>query len=249
MDTCPNFKSSYSYLVYTGDNDEEACALGYLFREIHSLNIKNGLNLEKYIIEELKKFGITTLTKNKKDTFYDKVKEIANGMEPGNNQLIAVSQLKIPKEEFVEHNNRFSNDIDRPKLIMKNKKSIHLDFAVFLPNKNVKLFEVKFGCVFDTKKSKGEVDSLMKIKQLLEEDGYTVADVGLVSFMANDVKQISVKTVLYDVKLFTGLQFLQVFGLGQESRRRIFSRYEENASKNKKMIYTRFTEIMTKYNS
>ena len=85
-------------------------------------------------------------------------------------------------------------------MVCKNKKCIEADFVI-LTNTSVHIVELKNGCNFDTKKSKGEVQSLEATKKLCEFMGYTQAKCYICCFDAKKVKSdIILKTDMGNVE-------------------------------------------------
>ena len=63
------------------------------------------------------------------------------------------------------------------------------------------IYEVKNGCDFDTKKSKGEIQSLTSSTELFKKLGVSSVTAGIVCYDAKNTSDISIKTDIESVKL------------------------------------------------
>ena len=184
-------KSSYFDLYFTGNNDNEAEEISNFFTNNHSNKIKSGNYLQKNIMLDFPKNSEFIVYENKS----------FNDLENLENKKHLFFELKMQKSLY-----------DTVGVSCKNKKCYKLDI-VFIENKNVMLFELKSGINFDTKKSKGEIDTLMDTKKVFENYGYNVSKIGIISYQANSSKEIIIKTNLRDVELFTFNDFLKIIGI------------------------------------
>jgi len=195
------FKSAYSRLFYDGTNAEEAACIGNYHTTIHSDKIKAGNQLEKDIIIDFK-------TNNPSCQFYHKknVEDFPNLKKP-----CLISAFRFSKNWYQSFG-----------LECKNKKSIEIDFVYISENGIIHLFEIKNGCNFDTKKSKGEAQSLEATKRGCLQSGFSSATCNIVCYDAKKIKDISLKTELGDVKIMLYKDFCNIIGLrGDKSRARI----------------------------
>lgn len=194
------FKSSYSRLFYDGTNAGEAERIGNYHTTIHSDKIKAGNQLEKDICIDFKN--------NSSSQFYSKknVEDFPTLKRP-----CLISACRFSKKWYQSLG-----------LECKNKKSIEIDFVYISDDGNIHLFEIKNGCNFDTKKSKGEAQSLEATKNGCLQSGFSSATCNIVCYDAKKLKDVSLKTELGDVKILLYKDFCNIIGLvGDKSRARI----------------------------
>lgn len=185
--------SSYSRLFNNGNNVELADSIGSMFTHIQSETIKQGNKLEDFIVEFIDKETGKKVFREKKQWYKnrDTLEEIIKDKE-------IINKCFIPKSY-----------LDKYELSCGNKTGIELDFVIVKPDKKLILVEMKAGRDFDTKKSKGEVDSILNIKSLFEKNGIEVEKALFVSYEAKSVDDINFKTDLKGCEKNTFLPFLR----------------------------------------
>ena len=92
---------------------------------------------------------------------------------------------------------------------------------------------MKAGKDFDTKKSKGEVDNLMNIKKLLELNDLPYEDAYIISYEANTIQDINIKTDIKDCKLLVFKSFLELIFENNNSEINNGIEYIKNKFRNK----------------
>lgn len=205
-------KSSYHSLYFDGTNDKTADLIGNFFTTNHSDKIKSGNILEVFIADDIKE--------NSKFNFYKKKSIMDSFKKP-----CVIASCKFSKEIFKEYN-----------LTISNKKEIEADLVIIDENNNVSIVEVKNGCVFDTKKSKGEITSLELTKILCERIGFRKVDIYISSYDATVYADIKIRTVLGNVQLLLYEELAILCGLASNSRDRINRRFQEKARSNLEKI-------------
>lgn len=185
--------SSYSRLFNNGNNLELAADIGNMFTHIQSETIKQGNKLEDFIVEFIDNHTDKKVFREKK-AWYKNQNTIHDIIE--NKEVI--NKCFIPKT-FLE----------KEGLLCGNKTGTELDFVIIKPDKKIILVEMKAGRDFDTKKSKGEVDSILNIKYLFEKNGIEVEKVLFVSYEAKSIEDINFKTELKGCLKMTFLPFLR----------------------------------------
>jgi len=216
-------KSGYFHQYFNGSNRDKAEAMGDLFTFNQSEKIKAGNMLETHIYNDLSSQGLHT---------YQNIKLIDEDedMKPCSSKATwgFLTQLK---------------DLNLPCLIMKlsitkklyekneqecyNKKANEIDFAYLSRDEesgllNVDIFEVKNGCDFDTKKSKGEVQSLTATKNLFDLNDIHCKSINIVGYDAVNVSDINIKTDVGSVSIILYEDMVSMMGLnGPSSRERI----------------------------
>ena len=211
--------SSYSRLFNNGNNVESATDIGNMFTRIQSETIKQGNKLEDFIVEFIDNHTDKKVFREKK-TWYKNQNTIHDIIK--NKKVI--NKCFIPKT-FLE----------KEGLLCGNKTGIELDFVIIKPDKKIILVEMKAGRDFDTKKSKGEVDSILSIKYLFEKNGIEVEKVLFVSYEAKSIEDINFKTELKGCLKMTFLPFL----------REIFD--DEKALQGKQFVQSMFSEQAGKH--
>lgn len=225
--------SSYSRLFNTGNNDEEADEMGKMFTHIQSASIKQGNKLEDFIVDfidnktDKRVFKETKSWYKSQNTVHDIIK---------NKEVI--NKCFIPK-----------TFLDKEGLICGNKTGTELDFVIIKPNNKVILVEMKAGTDFDTKKSKGEVDSILNIKYLFEKNGIEVEKVLFVSYEAKTIEEINFKTDLRGCLKMTFLSFLkEIFDdeTALQGRDFVKTMFRELANENLLYIKNKMTHLIEK---
>ena len=210
-------RSSYARLFDTGNNDELSKQIGELFTHFQSQTIKQGNELEEYICEYINNTNLK-LVKEKKAWY--KSKENLSEIFVCDEKYIA-NKCFIPKKYFDEYN-----------IPCGNSTGVELDF-VFINNNKIYLVEMKAGKDFDTKKSKGEVDNLMNIKKLLELNNLPYEDAFIISYEANTIQNINIKTDIKDCKLLVFESFLELIFENNNSEINNGIEYIKNKFRNK----------------
>ena len=211
--------SSYSRLFNNGTDLELASDIGNMFTHIQSETIKQGNKLEDFTVEFIDNHTDKKVFKEKQSWYKNQnsILDIIDGKE-------VINKCFIPKT-FLE----------KEGLPCGNKTGTELDFVIIKPDKKIILVEMKAGTDFDTKKSKGEVDSILNIKYLLKKNGYVVEKVLFVSYEAKSIDSINLKTDLKGCLKMTFLQFLK----------EIFD--DETASHGKQFVQSMFKEEANKH--
>lgn len=226
--------SSYSRLFNTGNNDEEADEIGKMITHIQSTSIKQGNKLEDFIVDFIDNKTDKRVFK-KTRSWYKRQNTVHDIIE--NKEVI--NKCFIPK-----------TFLDNEGLICGNKTGTELDFVIIKPNNKVILVEMKAGSDFDTKKSKGEVDSILNIKYLFEKNGIEVEKVLFVSYEAKTIEEINFKTDLRGCLKMTFLSFLkEIFDDETALQGRDFVKTMFSGLANENLLYiknemTRLLEMM-----
>ena len=234
--------SAYMSLFNTGKNPKLENMIADMFTETHSKKIKAGNQLEKDVADDVKK--------NSSYTMYDK--STASSVEPwakNKNRMIyskeaidclkkpcVISGLRFPKSLYEEHG-----------LICKNKTSVEVDFTIITEEEGVtkiRLVELKNGCNFDTKKSKGEVQSLEATKTLCESTGFETKPPAMVCYDAKSISDIIIKTSLEGVELMIYETMASEMGLCGDSRGRIEEILKGRAEDNIREVLERMKTIL-----
>jgi len=219
-------KSGYTSLFDDGTNIEFAEKIGKFVTEVQSTKIKSGHTLEKLIYKEVDENSTYKVYKNKK------FQELCE-LEPP----YVIFHCKIDKEIYHQSgqvcNNKTKNEIDMV---------IH-DGIRIIP------VEMKSGCNFDTKKSPGEIQSLMATKIVLKSL-YPDIDVepAITCYDATCIGDIKIKTDLKEVALHTYEDIALKMGISNpvESRNRITKEHQEQAKINLSKLYS-FIDEVNKY--
>jgi hypothetical protein len=189
-------RSSYERLFFTGDNSEQAKKIGNMFTKIHSKSIKSGNNLEKFINEYVGNESSYKLVTEKRE-YFSQPSNLDKLFKTGGDLII--SKCFVPLKYF----NEFS-------ISCTNKTGVEIDYAIVKDSK-ITFIEMKAGKDFDTKKSSGEVASLMKVKNIFTMLGYTVETLAFVSYEALTASDINLKTDLKDCTKLNFKSFLNIF--------------------------------------
>tara|TARA_B100001063_G_scaffold46185_1_gene40011 strand:- start:7990 stop:8847 length:858 start_codon:yes stop_codon:yes gene_type:complete len=199
------FASSYSQIFYTGDNIEQATDFGNFITDIHSRKIKSGNELESFIVDDFKANCVhgESHVHGKKEKIT--IENLADLPIP-----CLVPSCRFFKLWYEEHGE-----------ICKNKKSVEVDFVFIDENRTIHLIELKNGCDFDTKKSKGEVQSLTATKNACLSSGFPEAKAYIVCYDAMKRSDMIVKTELGCVKLMLFEEMAVLVGITSGSRQRI----------------------------
>lgn len=228
-------KSSYARLFDDGQNCELATDIGKMFTHIQSETIKQGNKLEEFIVDFINHKTTKKVFQEKKGWYknINAVKDIIIDKE-------VINKCFIPK--------RF---LDDENLACGNKTGIELDFVIVKANKSVILVEMKAGKDFDTKKSKGEVDSMSSVKHLFEKNGIIVEKCLFVSYEAKSVEEINFKTDLCGCTKSTFEQFLKVIldddDVGvQEGKQYIQQRFFEQAKQHVMYVKQEMISLLEK---
>ena len=224
--------SAYKSLFDTGENSDKANKIGHLFTNFHSKNIKQGNLLEKFINEYLEKSELNLFNKPKK-WFKDQtnVKDIFK--EKG-----VYNKCFIPAKFF-----------DECKIKCSNKTGTEIDYVI-IDDDGVTLVELKKGKDFDTKKSSGEVDSLMKIKKILEDNNVKVSKLLFVSYFAKTSDEIIIKTDLRGCEkcaLYNSKIFCDDTSFSNKLCEYIDAKFKEEAINNLKEFYSQIGDIIKSY--
>ena len=210
--------SAYFPQYYDGENYETAVLIGNFFTENHSAKIKAGNMLEHDIAEDIKEHGIN---------FYKGL----NIDDPEIKTPCAIASCRFSKEKYEQF-----------ELKCKNKTCVEVDLVVI--KDGVSLVELKNGCDFDTKKSKGEVQSLEATKILCEKLGYSNVSANICCYDAKELSDVKLKTTMGQVKTLLYNELAEKCGLsGVESRNRINKKVQERAQENLKKLKNFITSI------
>ena len=225
--------SSYARLFNNGYNLELAADIGNVFTHIQSEIIKQGNNLEDYLVEFINSHTDKTVFREKK-AWYKNQNTIHDIIE--NKEVI--NKCFIPKT-FLE----------KEGLLCGNKTGTELDFVIIKPDKKIILVEMKAGRDFDTKKSKGEVDSILNIKYLFEKNGIEVEKVLFVSYEAKSIEDINFKTELKGCLKMTFLPFLREMFDNEkalEGKQFIQSKFREQANNHLQYLKNKMQDLLAR---
>lgn len=222
--------SAHKSSFFNGSNSQQAQYAGSIITDAHSRRIKAGNNLENDIGDDIAKHS----------TFHYY-----------NNNYIDDTEIKYP---CVITKCKFSKiQYDKYDLICKNKKEVEVDMVIIhsdTSNSQIRVYivEVKNGCDFDTKKSKGEVQSLEATKTLCEKMGFSQVECCICCFDAIQHSDIKLKTTMGYVKTVLYEQLAEICGLnGPESRNRINQKNQLRASENLQNFHTMLTKYLSKF--
>ena len=232
-------RSSYFNMYFTGDNETEANMISQMMTWNHSEKIKDGNKLEKYIFDDV--------SNNSKISTYKSIKIVgkpdSNGKNytPGELKKLSfpcfVNSFKIDKKLYLDNG-----------LICSNKTHNEIDFAVLTKNKSgidIKIIEVKSGCDFDTKKSKGEIQTLTATTTLFEMLGFK-SSAYIMSWDALKTCDIKMKSDLKSVKLILYNDMLRFINLnGTASRNRINEINKIVATERIKLLKNKMLKILS----
>jgi hypothetical protein len=210
--------SAYYSQYFTGNNHEEAELIGNFLTENHSAKIKAGNMLESDIAEDIKEHGIN---------FYKGL----NIDDPEIKTPCAIASCRFSKEKYEQF-----------ELKCKNKTCVEVDLVVI--KDGVSLVELKNGCDFDTKKSKGEVQSLEATKILCEKLGYSNVSANICCYDAKELSDMKLKTTMGQVKTLLYSDLAEKCGLnGVESRNRINKKVQGRAHENREKLKNFVTSL------
>ena len=200
-------KSGYVELFNDGTNNREASLIGNYHTKIHSQKIKSGNQLEQYMMDDFKE--------NRLDTNFS-FKKFNKTEDEGLEKLIEQAPCVINSYQF---NKSYYEKYGE---ICKNKKAIEVDFISIDKGLNINLFEVKSGCSFDTKKSKGEVQSLTSTMNILNKSGlFGEVKSYFVCYDATCIQDISLKTDTGIINKMTFEEMSENFNIKEGGRNRI----------------------------
>lgn len=207
-------KSAYKSQYFTGENEEVANLIGQFFTTNHSDKIKAGNMLENDVADDVKEHSSFTFYKAKS---INDPEVVAPGV---------IASCRFPKEQYETHG-----------LKCKNKKEVEVDLVIIDADYAVSIVELKNGCDFDTKKSKGEVQSLEATKILCEKIGYTNVECCICCYDAIVKSDMKLKTTMGQVKTILYSELAERCGLkGDESHQRINQRVQLRARDNVKKL-------------
>jgi len=223
METSPEVKSKSGYFkqYFNGANRDKAEAIAAMFTFNQSEKIKAGNMLETHIYNDISSQGLQTYkniklvdddeytvsstSKTTKLTL-SKFKELAF---PCLIMKLSITK-KLYEKNFQECHNKTANEIDFAYLTQD------------LENVNIHIFEAKNGCDFDTKKSKGEVQSLTATKNVFDQEGIACKSINIVGYDALNISDIKIKTEMGSVAIILYEDMMSMMGLdGPSSRQRI----------------------------
>lgn len=197
-------KSSYLNLFLNKDNKQDAEKMANFCTDNHSKKIKSGNELENFIFEDISNNTKINCLQNKKIEDLDEL----------NDGIYYLKNFRVTKKFYEKYDIKISN-----------KTCNIIDICVYIKDNNtitISFFELKSGTDFDTKKSKGEITTLMNTKEVLKKEGFNVEKVGIVFFQAEDEKEIKFKADLQDVEKLLYEDFAKILEFdGVESRKRI----------------------------
>tara|TARA_B110000977_G_C11048763_1_gene481547 strand:- start:1250 stop:2038 length:789 start_codon:yes stop_codon:yes gene_type:complete len=177
--------SGYTSQYYDGSNNQLSTEIGNIFTWNQSEKIKSGHGLEKFILEDAQTQGIN---------IYENI-ILLTGLElDGLSKPCLINKLKVSKQLY-----------EGSGLKCKNKRYNEIDFCYLKEEEDAylktDLYEVKNGCDFDTKKSKGEIHSLTSSTELFKKLGFSSVTASIVCYDAKNLSDISIKTDIESVKL------------------------------------------------
>ena len=220
--------SAYFSLFYDGTNYETANKMGDMFTYAHSQKIKDGNNLEQLVFNDAKENPNPLKLTTEKVQKYNK--DIHKGLENLKRQApCLISGYRLQKEMYLSYGVSF-----------KNKKEVELDFLYVDENLNISIFELKHGCDFDTKKSKGEIESLTSTTTLLQKSQlFEKINAFIVCYDAKKKQDIKIKSQLSAVKLIVYEDMAELVGIKEKSRERIDKKKQiESKKRYNEMIMT-----------
>jgi hypothetical protein len=208
-------KSSYTQMFYNGNNNKMANDIGNYHTGIHSDKIKSGNELESLVISDFKANNNQTTKILGKDN------------------KITVDNFESLQVPCLINSCRFSKEwYEQNGQTCKNKKSVEIDFVYIDENRNIHIIELKNGCNFDTKKSKGEVQSLTATREACLSSGFNGAEAYIVCYDAERKSDMILKTELGCVKLMLFEEMAAMMSIAPGSRGRINRQKQIKAQKN-----------------
>lgn len=231
-----NKNSSYLPMFFKGNNLEIAHAISNNQTEIHSIKIKEGNQLEKDVILDLKENTNGFTFYDKRDNIY--FENIHNLQKP-----CIINGMRFSKDNYEECN-----------LKIDNKKAIEVDFVIITLNEDnnivIRLIEFKNGCNFDTKKSKGEVQCLEATKKVCEKSNFVVKPPVIVCYDAKKLEDIFLKTSMGSVEIMLFEDMVKEMGCyDMNSRHRIDVKKRERAQHYEELYIKNIEHILHLYNS
>ena len=203
-------KSAYKAQYFTGGNEEVANLIGQFFTTNHSDKIKAGNRLEHDVADDVQEHSSFTFYKAKRIN------------DPEVVAPCVIASCRFTKEQYEKYG-----------LKCKNKKEVEVDLVVISADNEVSIVELKNGCDFDTKKSKGEVQSLEATKTLCENIGFTTVECSICCYDAMELSDMKLKTTMGQVRTILYGELAEKCGLnGDESRQRINKRVQMRARDN-----------------
>jgi hypothetical protein len=200
-------KSAYKAQYFTGENEEAANLIGQFFTTNHSDKIKAGNRLEHDVADDVQEHSSFSFYKAK------------NINDPEVVAPCVIASCRFSKEQYEKYG-----------LKCKNKKEVEVDLVIISADKAVSIVELKNGCDFDTKKSKGEVQSLEATKTLCENIGYTAVECCICCYDAMEQSDMKLKTTMGQVVTILYSELAEKCGLnGDESRQRIDQKVQMRA--------------------
>lgn len=232
-------RSSYFNMYFTGDNEDEANKISQMMTWNHSEKIKDGNKLETNIFDDVRD--------NSKISTFKGIKVVGKPDSNEKNYTPAelnklsfpcfVNSFKIDKKLYLDNG-----------LICSNKTHNEIDFAVLTKNKSgidIKIIEVKSGCDFDTKKSKGEIQTLTATTTLFEILGFK-SSAYIMSWDAQKTCDIHMKSDLKSVQLILYNDMLRFINLnGNASRARINEINKVVATKRIELLKKKMLKILS----
>ena len=205
-------KSAYTAVFNDGTNYEAAKLIANYHTEIHSTKIKGGNTLEDDVFED-----------GKEHSAYNFYKGLNIDDESIDTPCV-IASCKFSKSQYELYG-----------LSCKNKQCVEVDLVIIDSEKIVTLVELKNGCDFDTKKSKGEVQSLEATKILCENMGFVKVTCNIVCYDAVELSDMKLKTTMGQVQTMLYNDFAEKCGLdGVDSRERINKKVRSRAKDNVK---------------
>ena len=205
-------KSAYYAIFNDGTNSDVAKLIANYHTEIHSTKIKAGNTLEDDVFEDGKEHSTFNFYK---------------GVNIDDESIVTpsvIASCKFSKSQYELYG-----------LSCKNKQCVEVDLVIVDSEKTVTLVELKNGCDFDTKKSKGEVQSLEATKILCENMGFVKVTCNIVCYDAVELSDMKLKTTMGQVQTMLYNDFAEKCGLnGVDSRERINKKVQLRAKDNVK---------------
>ena len=208
-------RSAYKAQYFNGHNEEQATLISNMLTENHSDKIKAGNRLECDVADDIKEHSLYSFYKAK------------NINDPELSKPCVIASCRFSREQYEEHG-----------LKCKNKKEVEVDMVIINTENHVSIVEIKNGCNFDTKKSKGEVQSLEATKILCEKMGFKTVECCICCYDAITTSDIKLKTTMGQVKTILYSELCEKCGLsGVSSRGRLDIKVQNRAERNiKKMM-------------
>jgi hypothetical protein len=177
---CDPKESAYYRLFAESDSDCFAEELGMILSKCHACTISNGSKLDSELIPSPEFNANTVQTKcSSKQADWNTIRG-------------HFSKFRVQKDDLPH---------------MQNKKAMEIDYLM-IDNGAVHIFEIKDGDNFDTKKSKGEVQSLLMLKTFFQDKmpSHTV-HVHMVFWNCKDIPKHALKTTLGECNMMNGEEF------------------------------------------